>query len=74
MGMLMVRTWGSFRMQETIFKAQSCGHAVAVDDAITFLEKFKKEARKQDKQLREEGHAPDDDFAEADKRGLLNED
>ena len=70
-GMLRVYTWGSFRRTDKTFEAQKSGHAVAVDDAITFLMQFMPEARAQDLKLRAGGHKPDDDFAEANKRGLL---
>lgn len=71
MGMLQIKTWGSFRPIDKTFKAQTSGHTVAVDDAIQFLQNLKQEAQTQDLCLRDEGHAPDDGFAEADKRGLL---
>ncbi len=68
MGMLLIRTWGSFRPVEKTFKAQTSGHVVAVEDAIAFLQQFKEEAEIQDSRLRREGCMPDDDFAVADAR------
>ena len=68
MGMLRITTWGSFRPIDKTFKAQTSGHAVAVEDAIDFLETFLDEAKAQDSRLRKEGCLPDDNFAEADKR------
>lgn len=73
MGTLRIRTQGSFHTINEAFTAQSSGHAVAVDNAIRFLQEFKEEAKIQDLELRQDGCAPDDGFAEADKRGLLGD-
>jgi len=74
MGILRIDAEGSFRHFRQVFKAQDVGHAVAVDNAIKMLTDFKGEAIKQDLKLREDGHAPDDNFAEAVTRGLLDVD
>jgi hypothetical protein len=72
MGMLQITTRGSFGPMTKTFTAQSSGHAVAVDDAIAFLRQtMLPAARVQDQELRAQGAAPDDGFAEADRRGLL---
>ena len=71
MGMLQIKAWGSFRQVDKTFTAQTSGHTVAVDDAIQLLQELKRVAQAQDLDLREAGHAPDDGFAEADKRQLL---
>lgn len=68
MGILLIRTWGSFRPIEKTFKAQTSGHVVAVEDAISFLQEFLEEAEIQDSRLRKEGCMPDDNFAVADAR------
>ena len=73
MGMLNIRTWGSFDpKKDQTFQAQHSGHAVAVDDAIKFLKDVVlPDAVALDKKIRAEGDAPNDGFAEADKRKLL---
>ena len=73
MGMIGLRVWGSFnsRINEVI-SAEKSGHAVAVDDAIKELEKLRESAAEQDRDLRAGGDAPEDNFAEADRRGLLS--
>ena len=72
MGMIQVKTWGSFPSRDITIKAQDHGHAVAVLDAIKMLkDQFLPVAIEQDKKLRSQGHGPDDDFEEADKLGVL---
>jgi hypothetical protein len=72
MGMIRITTWGSFRSNDKQFAAQTSGHAVAIEDAIRYLrDELLPEAIRQDKWLRAQGHAPNDNFAEADKRDLL---
>jgi len=72
MGVLRVHTSGSFASFDKTFSAQSKGHAVAVDDAITWLkESVLPTAVAQDLQLRKQGNAPNDEFKEADLRHLI---
>lgn len=73
MGMLQINAWGSFPTVNTTFRAQSSGHAVAVDDAIKYLQDLKEEAVAIDKVLRKQDKFPDDRFREADLRVLLKE-
>jgi hypothetical protein len=69
MGIIRIETFGSFPQHEEHFRAQECGHAVAVQRAIDWLRgDMLPDAIKSDKQLRAQGHAPDDDFKEYDKR------
>jgi hypothetical protein len=70
-GMLHIRTWGSFPRRTRLFRAQISGHAVAVDDAIAWLTQVREEAETLDRELRAKGQVPDDGFHEADSRGLL---
>lgn len=72
MGMLRIIASGSFnpRIDKT-FKAQTSGHAVAVADAIKYLQEAVLPAViRQDQMLQAEGHAPDDGFVEAVNRGF----
>jgi len=72
MGMLNIKMWGSFPGCERMFKAQESGHAVAVDDAITFLQDVVLPAAiANDRACRADNAMPDDKFAEADKRKIL---
>ncbi|MCE5263248.1 MAG: hypothetical protein LLG97_06915 [Deltaproteobacteria bacterium] len=72
MGMLRITAWGSFETTAETFCAMESGHAVAVDDAIRFLqEKMLPWAKEQDRFLRAREQTPTDHFAEADRRGLL---
>lgn len=72
MGMIRITTWGSFKSDDRQFAAQASGHAVAIEDAIRYLRDERlPEAIRQDKFLRARGQAPNDNFAEADKRNLL---
>ena len=69
MGIININCRGSFRPMQGNFYAQTSGHAVAVEDAIAWLkDRVLPAAKKQDADLRKEGHAPDDGFAEFDKR------
>ena len=71
MGMIQIRTTGSFRMIDETFSAMRRGHAVALDDAIKFLENLRPEVRDQDVKLMAKGSVPIDQFEEASSRGLL---
>lgn len=72
MGMLRIVTTGSFSSPvNKTFPAQERGHAVAVDNAIKFLQGYLKEAQAQDTRLHLEGLAPDDGFEEAFARKLI---
>ena len=71
MGILRIQTEGSFLPHSKVFFAQHCGHGVAVDRAMNWLNIIRQEAILRDKALLEKGRAPEDNFAEARKRGLL---
>ena len=69
MGIININCRGSFRPMQGNFYAQTSGHAVAVEDAIAWLkDRVLPAATEQDARLRADGHAPDDNFAEFDKR------
>ena len=66
MGMIMVRTGGSFPTREEKFDAREHGHARAVADAIKFLsETVLPDAIRQDHDLHEEGVKPDKSFGKS---------
>jgi hypothetical protein len=71
MGMIQITFMGSFSRDEKKFSAMSSGHAVALDDAIAWLESKREAIAKQDNDLRSRNRAPQDEFSEADRRGLL---
>lgn len=63
MGMLQIKTWGSFPNKSIEFTAQSRGHAHAVAEAIQYLsEHVLPAAIEQDHKLHEAGHKPADGF------------
>ena len=68
MGLIRIERLGSFPYENTTFSAMKSGHAVAVDDAIRWLQDRLKDAQEQDLALRQEGEAPEDGWAEADRR------
>ena len=73
MGQIRIQVVGSFTpVHDKTFSALKSGHTVAVDDAIRFLERVKKEALANDTSLYEQGHEPEDGFATARGRGLLD--
>lgn len=75
MGQIRIECVGSFnpRQCKTVSAMQS-GHAVAVKNAIAWLQdEVLPVAKAQDRALRADGHAPADSFAEADRLGLLVE-
>lgn len=63
MGMINIRSWGSFPKQERTFSAMERGHAHAVAEAIRFLsEEVLPEAIERDHKLHEEGAKPEMGF------------
>lgn len=59
MGMLNIRSWGSFPNQDKTFSAMERGHAHAVAEAIRFLsEEVLPEAIERDHKLHEQGATP----------------
>jgi hypothetical protein len=72
-GIIRIETWGSFPRETEHFHAQRSGHAVAVQNAIRWLQDRLPAAVAQDKKLRDSGQKPDDGFAEADKREIFSE-
>ena len=73
MGKLRIFTAGSFQTLDVEYSAIDSGHAVAVDNAIHELTRFREGARAQDILLRRRGIVPRDNFAEAYRRGLLKD-
>lgn len=73
MGILKIEVSGSFPITlAKAFMAQEAGHAVAVDNAIRYLQGTVLPASiLNDKSCRQDGIVPNDGFEEADKRGLL---
>lgn len=73
MGIINIEKYGSFPRTSKTFRAQTSGHVVAVEDAIAWLQEELVKAEAQDTDLRKQGHAPDDNFAEYDKRHPLED-
>lgn len=71
MGILRIHAWGSFDPIDEMFSAQKHGHTIAVDDAIRLLYGLREKSRLRDLKLLREGERPDDDFREANARGVL---
>lgn len=69
MGMIRIETWGSFPINTKVFSAMGSGHECAVEDVLKWFETTMLDlARRQDKKLRAEGHAPEDGWVERDAR------
>jgi hypothetical protein len=63
MGMVSIKTSGSFRQRSQVFSAMEHGHARAIADAIKYLsEEVLPEAIRQDHDLHENGKAPEKNF------------
>lgn len=59
MGMIQIKTWGSFPTQDKTFSAMERGHAHAVAEAIRWLsEEVLPEAIERDHKLHERGAKP----------------
>lgn len=79
MGIIRIETWGSaqgpdawsFPCETEHFHAQKSGHAIAVQNAIQWLQDRLPAAIAQDRKIRDAGQKPEDGFAEADKLQLL---
>ena len=68
MGMLQIKTWGSFKGQEKTFTAMTNGHAHAVAEAIAFLAKeVLPAAIVQDHDLQKDNCYPENGFKKPDK-------
>jgi len=63
MGMIVVKTFGSFPTREKTFSAEDHGHARAVADAIKYLSEIVlPSAIRQDHDLHEDGAKPNRNF------------
>ena len=73
MGMIKIEISGSFKRKNIVsFSAMRSGHAVAIHNAVMFLKNIHlPRAIEQDKEMRAEGQAPEDEWEEADDRKLL---
>ncbi len=70
MGMINVKTYGSFPNRDRSFPAQEHGHARAVADAIKFLsETVLPDAIRQDHDLHEQGSKPTKSFGKDRREG-----
>lgn len=66
MGMMQIRTWGSFPANDKTFSAMERGHAHAVAEAIAFLSNVVlPEAIERDHRLHEKGAKPTQGFDRA---------
>jgi len=75
MGIISIDVHGSFGPQKRReFSAQQSGHAVAAEDAISWMQsEILKPAKELDRKLRLGKDAPEDDWAEFDKRHPFQE-